>query len=150
MIRFRFVASFAFLVVALAAVPVSAQEVGLRAGVSASPDQFYFGGHLETPPLLENLYFRPNAEIGIGNDLSLVSFNVEFAYHFANASTWHAYAGAGPALNFIRHAGNTDSEGGFNLLIGVQHSGGLFAEVKAGLQNSPNFKVGVGYAFHRR
>jgi hypothetical protein len=43
--------------------------------------------------------------------------------------------------------GFTNSEGGFNFLVGVQHEGGLFAEVKAGVADSPHFKVGVGYAF---
>jgi hypothetical protein len=53
-------------------------------------------------------------------------------------------------LNVIRFEGNTNSEGGFNLLIGVQHNSGLFAELKAGLADSPNVKVGVGYAFRLR
>jgi hypothetical protein len=50
----------------------------------------------------------------------------------------------------IHVRGNTNSEGGFNLLVGVQHEGGLFAELKAGLGNSANLKVGVGYAFRFR
>ena len=41
------------------------QSVGVRAGVSADPDQFLFGGHLETGPLLERLVFSTQTEIGL-------------------------------------------------------------------------------------
>ena len=89
-------------------------------------------------------------EIGVGDDVTLVAFNIEFAYHFPTGANWFAYAGGGPALNLIRFRGDTNSGGGFNLLLGVQHNSGLFAEVKAGLGDSPNVKVGVGYAFRLR
>ena len=45
-----------------AAAPARAQSVGVRAGASVDPDQFYFGGHLETPPLVDRVYLRPNLE----------------------------------------------------------------------------------------
>jgi hypothetical protein len=149
MSRCRFVATVLFACTAFA-VPAAAQELGVRAGVSVNPDQFYFGGHAETAPLVENLHFRPNLEVGIGNDVTLVAFNIEFAYHFPSPRSWHVYAGAGPALNFIRAQGETNTEGGFNLLVGVQHARGLFAELKVGTLDSPDVKIGVGYAFRWR
>jgi len=149
MIRHRLTAIALFTGI-LFAVPAAAQEAGVRAGVSADPDQFYFGGHFETAPLVDRLHFRPNVEIGVGDNVTLVAFNLEFAYHFPQRGNWFVYAGAGPALNLIRFESNTNSEGGFNLLIGVQHNAGLFAEVKAGLADSPRVKVGVGYAFRLR
>ena len=145
--RFVAIALFAF---TACVVPAAAQELGVRAGVSVNPDQFYFGGHAETGSLVGNLRFRPNLEVGVGDNVTLVAFNIEFAYHFPSQSSWHAYAGAGPALNFIRFRGETNSEGGLNLLIGVQHSGGLFAEFKVGTLDSPDVKMGVGYAFKWR
>ena len=126
--------------------PSSAQEVGVRGGVSVNPDQFYFGGHVETAPLIDRLHFRPNLEIGIGDDRTLVSFNFEFAYHFPSQANWHVYAGAGPALNLLRFHGETNPGGGLNLLMGVQHNRGLFAEFKVGTVDSPRVKFAVGYA----
>ena len=149
MIRHRLIA-IALFTGMLFAVPAAAQEAGVRAGASADPDQFYFGGHVETAPLVDRPHFRPNVEIGVGNDVTVVAFNFEFAYHFPTGGNWFTYAGGGPALNVIRFRGNSNSEGGFNLLIGVQHNGGLFAEVKAGLADSPDFKIGVGYAIRLR
>jgi hypothetical protein len=126
--------------------PANAQSVGIRGGVSVDPDQFYFGGHVETAPLIDRLTFRPNLEIGIGDDRTLVSFNFEFAYHFPSRSTWNVYAGGGPALNLLRFRDETDPGGGLNLLMGVQHNRGLFAEFKVGTVDSPRVKFAVGYA----
>ena len=142
------------LVLLLCAWPSVAQEqVGVRAGISGDPDQFVFGGHIETAPLLERLVFRPNAEVGIGNDLVLIAINLEFAYKMPiNNYYWTAYVGAGPALNiysFDRGRGrdDTETEGGFNILIGAEHDGGLFAEFKVGASDGPDLKLMVGYSF---
>jgi hypothetical protein len=131
----------------LPARPVSAQDPGVRVGASSDPDQFYFGGHLETEPLLERLRFRPNVEIGIGDDLTVVAFNFEFVYAFPSTRPWNLYAGAGPALNLVDSDRDTDAHGGFNIFVGAAHRGGLFAELKVGAIDSPDLKVGIGYVF---
>jgi hypothetical protein len=138
------------LILLVSAAPVSAQTFGGRVGVSAKPNQFYFGGHVETAPVADRIRFRPNVEIGIGNDLTLLAFNFELAYHFPPQNGWNVYAGGGPALNVIDTNADSAAQGGFNILLGVQHRDGLFFEVKAGMLDSPDFKVGVGYVFRRR
>ena len=70
------------------ALPAAAQGLGVRAGASVDPDQFYFGGHLDTGPIADRLHFRPNVEIGLGDDVTLVAFNIEFAYFFPPAGGW--------------------------------------------------------------
>jgi len=128
--------------------PVAAETTyGLRAGVSAEPDQFYFGGHFETGPLVENLSFRPNVEVGIGNDLTLVGINFELAYKFPTRHPWRVYALGGPALNIIHEGGNSEAQGGFNFGLGGEHRGGLFAEIKVGALDSASFKFGIGFRF---
>jgi hypothetical protein len=144
----------AMLLMALA-VPAQAQvQGGVRAGVSADPDQFFFGGHIETQPLIEHLTFRPNAEIGIGDDITTIALNVEFVYSVPlQNQPWRVYFGAGPAaVIYSFDNGNRDDSdvgGGFNVLIGLQHSRGLFTEIKVGAVDSPNLKFTVGYAFTR-
>jgi hypothetical protein len=59
-----------FIAVIVAAVflviPAQAQEgAGIRAGVSADPGQFYFGGHAAFGPVVDKLWFRPNLEVGV-------------------------------------------------------------------------------------
>jgi hypothetical protein len=133
------------------ATPAAAQdlEFGARAGVSVDPDQFYFGGHVQTEPLIDRLRFRPNIEIGLGDDTTLVGFNVEFAYFFPSRTPWQIYAGGGPALNIIKVDDDTRSEAGLNMLVGLQHAKGLFFEFKVGAFDSPDFKFGVGYSWKR-
>jgi hypothetical protein len=133
--------------IASIAAPAAAQDAGVRAGVSVDPDQFYFGGHIETKPIVDRLRFRPNLEVGLGDDTTLVAINIEFAYFFRSKSPWELYAGAGPALNIVDRHDDSDLQGGLNFLVGVQHRDGLFFEFKVGAIDSPNLKFGVGYTW---
>ena len=135
----------AVVIVATCAAPSYAQsQFGIRAGVSADPDQFFFGGHFETDPIVERLTFRPNVEIGLGDDVTLVAFNIEFVYSVPlRGHPWRVYFGGGPALNLY----DGDPEGGFNILVGLQHRRGLFTEFKVGTIDSPDVKFTVGYVF---
>ncbi len=122
---------------------------GLRAGLSLDPDQFYVGGHIETDPLVERLVFRPSAEIGFGDNVTLAAFNFEFVWKFPRRrGDWGVYAGGGPAINLYQRDGSgDDAGGGFNFLAGLEHRNGLFFEFKLGVADSPDFKFGVGFTF---
>ena len=134
--------------------PAAAQGPGLRGGVSVDPDQVYFGGHYETSPLVDRVYFRPNIEVGLGDNLTTTSLNMEFLYKFPSRTDWHLYAGGGPAVNFYSFDSNrgrrndgTETEGGLNFLFGAENRSGLFFEVKVGAIDSPDVKFGVGWTF---
>jgi hypothetical protein len=142
----------AALLVLVGATSAAAQNAGVRVGVSGSPDQFYFGLHYETEALIEQVHFRPNLEVGVGNDQTLVAINLEFVGKFPiKREPWTIYVGAGPALVIDRVSNNavsnTNSGGGFNILLGAEHSRGLFTELKVGMIDSPSVKFAVGYIF---
>ena len=144
--------SFLLGLVLFSSSPALAQDGGIRGGISVDPDQFYFGGHLETSPLVDRLYFRPNVEVGFGDDLTLIAANMEFVYKFTRNRGLNFYAGGGPALNifmFDDGGGDNDAEteAGFNVLVGAETSRGLFFEFKLGAIDSPDFKFGVGYTW---
>ena len=146
----RWVTRLSFLlgVVLLSSTPALAQDAGIRGGISVDPDQFYFGGHLETAPLVDRLHFRPNLEVGFGDDLVLIAANMEFVYKFTRSRALNLYAGAGPALNiFMVDEGDSDTEAGFNIIVGAETPKGLFFEFKIGAIDSPDFKFGVGYTW---
>ncbi len=103
--------------------------------------------HYETPPLIDRLYFRPNLEVGLGDDLTHVGLNMEFVYKFPRRRDWNLYAGGGPAVNFYSFDDDTNTEGGLNLIIGAEQSRGLMFEMKFGTFDSPDFKFGVGWTF---
>ncbi len=138
---------------ALLPAAAAAQGPGVRGGVSIEPDQFYFGAHYETGALVDRVHFRPNIEAGLGDDLTLVALNFEFAYKFPRRNGWQLYAGGGPSVNFYsfgRGRNNdreTNSEAGLNFLMGVEQSEGLFFEFKIGALDSPELKFGVGWTF---
>jgi hypothetical protein len=139
--------------VILSSAPALAQDGGIRGGISVDPDQFYFGGHLETAPLVDSLYFRPNVEVGFGDDLTLIAANMEFVYKFTRNRSLNLYAGAGPALNIFMFDddgasdNDADTEAGFNILVGAETPRGLFFEFKIGAMDSPDLKFGVGYTW---
>jgi len=131
------------------------KEAGVRFGVSASPDQFYFGGHYDTGYLIEHFSFRPNLEVGFGDNRTTVAANFEFAYWIpVSNKPYTLYVGGGPALNIYRNnlstGSTTDAKPGFNLLAGAVHKSGLFAELKLGLIDSPAVRLGVGYSWRWR
>jgi hypothetical protein len=142
-------ASFFLAALVLLALPsaAAAQGAGVRAGASVDPDQFYLGGHYETRPLVEQLHFRPNLEVGFGDDVTAVGANLEFVYKIPIDGPWSLYAGGGPALNIYTFDDETETDGGVNVLFGAETSTGLFFEVKVGAIDSPDFKFGVGYTW---
>src|SRR6187402_944969 len=89
----RWVTGLSFLlgVVLLSSTSALAQDAGIRGGISVDPDQFYFGGHLETAPLVDRLHFRPNLEVGFGDDLVLIAANMEFVYKFTRSRPLNLY-----------------------------------------------------------
>ena len=130
------------------------QGAGIRAGISAEPNQFYFGGHAAFGPVVDKLWFRPNLEVGVGNSVTLIALNGEFTYWIPlrRRNPWNVYLGGGPAANIFTAGatGNrdTDVRPGFNLLIGIAKRKGFFSEIKMGAIDSPSFKFGIGYTFY--
>ena len=128
--------------------PALAQGPGVRAGVSVDPDQFYVGGHFETEEIIDQLYLRPNLEVGFGDDVTTLALNIEAIYKIPlkNRRGTSFYAGGGPAIVVYDRDRGSDTEGGLNLLAGLEF-GSFFFEVKGGLFDAPNMKVGIGYTF---
>jgi hypothetical protein len=128
--------------------PARAQGPGVRAGVSVDPDQFYVGGHFETDELIDQLYLRPNLEVGFGDDLTTLAVNIEAVYKIPlkNRRDTSFYAGGGPAIIVYDRDNGSDTKGGLNLLAGLEF-GKFFVEVKGGVFDAPNLKVGIGYTF---
>lgn len=141
-------ALFVLAVIALA-VPMaaSAQGLAVRAGANVNPDQVYFGGQYDVGPFTRNIWFQPTADLGIGNGAKLAAFDFDVAIHRAldRRSVWTAYAGGGPAIDWYHFPTYNSSGWGFNVLGGVLHQSGMFVEIRAGMGNSPDMRLGAGY-----
>ena len=128
------------------AAPARAQGPGVEVGVSGDPSQFYFGGQYEMGPVVDRVWFRPNAEIGVGHDRTLVGLNFEFAYRTPLPRTdWRlllrrrsgAEHHAGRRRTPVPAAASTSC-------IGASHEQGLFTQLKVGFMDSPGVRFGVG------
>lgn len=130
----------------------AAQRLGVRAGVSAQPDQFYVGAHLLTEPIADRVRFRPSVEVGVGDNTVLTALNLEFLYSWQLPNgPWNLYAGGGPTANLYSHRGHrrgeSETSGALLAVLGLEHPSGWFTEVKVGLIDSPSVKFGVGWTF---
>jgi hypothetical protein len=134
----------------VAAVPAAAQNYAVRAGMNVNPDQVY-GGAQYNWPLAERVWLQPNGDVGIGNDATLVAVNFDAVYRrpLGRKRVWSVYGGGGPALNFYKLLGYTATEAGASAVGGVIHQTGLMTEFRVGFLESPQYRLGVGYAFGR-
>ncbi len=138
-------------VFALSAHPADAQAFGLRGGLSVDPDQLYLGVHSETGTVFDRFVFRPNLEVGFGNDATVAAINGEFVYPFSLENGTPLYVGAGPAINIVSFdrpiRSDTVIKPGLNFLLGFSFQTNYFAELKVGALDSPKVKIGFGYTF---
>lgn len=140
----------------------SAQELGffgfgLRAGLSLDPDQAFVGVHVDLGQLAKQVYFRPNLELGSGDDQTVVAFNLAALYFFNSRwQRWEPYAGGEIGVNHREIERSSlpdvdDTEPAINAVFGIDtemKSGDrLLFEAKLGLIEEPDFKLLVGWTF---
>jgi opacity protein-like surface antigen len=154
-------AALALLLPALAAAaPTVVVDPGVRAGLSISPDQFVFGGQLSFRNLAPDVTFDPSLELGLGDDLTVIAFNLDVFYHMQLAgSEWRPYAGGGLGLVSVSRddkpgvRDDSDNEIGLNAVLGFRvptHTGQhWFTELRIGIGDLPDLKVVGGFSFGR-
>lgn len=137
------------------------QTFGPHLGFSSDPSQVLFGGQLQMGDVAPSLDFVPGVDLGIGDDLTIISLNGDFHYRFViEGMTWQPYAGGGVAVHFVSFdnlgPGSDDSdtfaEGTVILGADVPTKSGsrFFVEGKIGLGDGPDLKVLAGWHFKLR
>ena len=158
--RFLALTLAALLLPAAAHAASSFSTWGPHVGFSTGPDQVVFGGQLEMGNIAPQVDFVPGVDIGIGDNVTLISINGDFRYRIAVADAkWQPYAGAGVSLHFFSWdagygAHGSETRGGGSLLFGADvptASGNrFFVEGKIGIGDSPDFKATAGWNFKMR
>lgn len=134
---------------------------GVRAGLSASPDQVYGGVHFNLGEFARNVRFRPTAEIGFGDDRTTIQALAEAHYIFSKVQVWKPYVGGGLGFTHVNRSsgccGNHDEEGSDTefALMGIggmetklKSGSAFFMELKVGFgDEDPDVKFGVGWSF---
>jgi len=137
---------------------------GVRAGMSADPDQFVVGMHLNLGELAENLRFVPNMDIGFGDDLTIFTLNPELNYVLPIPEAGRLYFGG--ALGFVYSKldadldldgdgdddlDDSDTDVGIAGVVGYEpplEDLPIFFDLKIGITDEyPDLKFMVGYAF---
>lgn len=152
----------AALLLAAAALPAGAQDIGfnawgLRAGVSDDPDQFVAGVQADFGEFIPNLRFQPNLELGLGDDTTIFSLTAPVHYRFLVEGSLVLYGGGGLILGLIDRddvRDNEDDDSEFE--ISPLAVGGLAwpvgqSEISLELNliggDFPNLKLMVGWMF---
>jgi len=151
MLNRRFTSTALFLalfLVGFSSLAVAQTQVGFRAGVSGDPSQAFVGGHIDLKEVRKNIWFRPSAELGIGDTRALVALDGDFVY-FRNGKLrdWNPYVGGGPAAIVQAGRGKPEFGPGFDFIVGIQERKGLLIEVKIGAMDSPRFRAGIGWTW---
>jgi hypothetical protein len=129
---------------------------GPRLGMTLEPDQIHFGFHLDYGRPWNHLRFQPNAELGMGDGMTLFALNADAAYRLGTQwGRWNPYVGGGVGFHVRGANGLSDGDNGVGLsaLAGLEKpmdSGGrLFFETKAGFAEAPDWKFTAGWTFAR-
>lgn len=137
--------------IVLLTTPAFAQGPAVRGGTNVNPDQLSVGGQYEFGPLNDRFWLQPSGDFGVGNSAKLVAFNLDVMYRrgLTRNSIWSLYGGGGPAINWYKLNGYSQTEPGVNVAGGLLHRSGLFTEVRVGFLESPQLRFGAGYTFGR-
>ena len=132
------------------------QGWGPRAGLTVNPDQFHFGAHADLGSIGNHVRLQPSLELGLGEEMTLVSLNGDLAYRFASRwDVWTPYLGGGASVFFAGEDNGlmdgADTGVGLAVLGGIERgmsSGSrFFVEGKVGFVDAPDFKVTAGWTF---
>jgi len=137
------------------------QTFGPHLGFSTDPSQVVFGGQLQMGDVAPSLDFVPGVDLGIGDDLTIISLNGDFHYRFiVEGMTWQPYAGGGVAVHFVSFdnpgpiGDDSDTFAEGTVIIGAdvptQSGSRFFVEGKIGLGDGPDLKVLAGWHFKLR
>jgi len=131
---------FVFLLFSVAA--QSAVKFGAQGGYSSGPDQIYGGVRIDIGTLMPTWNVVGVADLGFGEDITLLSVSGDVQFSIFTAGTITPYFGVGIGYNW--NLGGSTKGIGINFPAGIKFGGKLFIEARVGLENSPDFKLGVG------
>jgi hypothetical protein len=127
---------------------------GIRAGYThwKEVDQFHFGGHVYLGELWPNVEFTPNIEVGLGDDVFIMTVNGDITYLFTEFVTypWDLYGGGSLSFNLVDHQlADATTDLGLSGLVGMRYTfandhRGMF-EFRFGIMDSPAIKLTFGY-----
>ena len=98
----------------------AAPQFGLRIGQYNDADDLFVGAELLSA-IQPHLYFNPNVEYVLAENMTYLTLNADFNYNFFKSSSVFLWAGGGPGLAYLNPEGpaESNSELAINLLFGL-------------------------------
>jgi hypothetical protein len=114
---------------------------GPRVGLATKPDQVIGGAHFDLGEFAPNVRFMPNAELGLGDDATVVSVTAPVHYIWRDLRNTNTmpYVGGGVTLAYV----DTD-RGGSDFEIGLKATGGAQWRLKSGRGFLVELSLGLG------
>lgn len=116
--------------------------LGVRIGLSRSPDEFVVGAQGEAGPVLGSAFFTPSLDFGFGDDATTAVVNADLRWYLLPLPETgiRFYGQAGPAVVI-----SPDTELGLNLVAGadipMKGRNRYNIEVRFGLGDVPDLKI---------
>jgi len=125
----------------------STPALGVRGGVSRSPDQAYLGVQGEFGPVWEGARFAPSLDFGLGDhDATILNADLRWYLMHLPETGLRLYGAAGPGLLL-----SPDTKLGLNLTVGLhipmKRNRRYNVEARFGLGDVPDFKLGASVLF---
>jgi hypothetical protein len=135
----------------LVATTSSARDgVGVRIGLSRSPDQFVVGAQGEVGPVVGSAFFSPSLDFGFGDDTTTTLMNADLRWYLLPLPETgiRFYGQAGPAIVV-----SPDTELGLSLVAGadipMKRRNRYNIEMRFGLGDVPDLKIVFSIVFGR-
>lgn len=74
---------------------------GVRGGVSDDPDQVVLGAQVDLGEFLPDLAFRPHADLGLGDDATVLTLGLPVLYRLPIEGDFTVYGGGGVAVGLV-------------------------------------------------
>jgi hypothetical protein len=126
--------------------------------MTLGPDQVHVGLHVAMGHFAEQIRLRPNVEIGLGSDRTVIALNADLDHRFDTMwGAWAPYAGGELGIQrthrergLLEDTTRTDLTASAIAGLEAFRSGGdvFFIEAKLGLADAPDLKLGAGWMFH--
>ncbi len=151
---FRWLCAAVFIGLVWPSTAFSLIRIGVRGGVTVDPDQVNIGLVSSIPIGVSGVLLQPNIDLGYGDNLTVVSFNLDTVYRIPmGTDSFKAYVGGGPGIAIVHGSVGsfTKTSTGANLVLGGEVRPGGFRplslELRVGVGSIQGLKLLCGITF---
>jgi len=117
-------------------------KLGVHGGLSSGPDQIYGGVRADIGTLFPSINLVGIADIGVGEDITLLSAGGDLQYKLNFGGSIQPYIGV--FIGFTQKLNGGGNGFGLAFPIGIKFNNSMFLEARIGFEDSPDLKICFG------